>query len=94
MRLSWYQLVAVVPDEVAYGLLERAGQEIVLEQHAVLRGVMPTLDLALGLGMVRDAADVIHTLLFKPSCQIARDTVRSVAAEQSRSISDRRAVVS
>ena len=43
---------------------------------------MPTLDLALGLGMVRCAADVIHTLILKPGCKIAGDVGRAVVAEE------------
>ena len=50
--------VAVVPDESAGAGLEVAWQIVVLQQDAVLQGLMPTLDLALGLRMVRCAADV------------------------------------
>ena len=35
-------LVVVVLDKVADGLLERAGQVVVLEQDAVLQGLVPT----------------------------------------------------
>ena len=49
---------AVVPDESAGAGLEVAWQIVVLQQDAVLQGLMPTLDLALGLRMVRCAADV------------------------------------
>ena len=40
----------VMVDEVTDGLFERSGQVIVFQQDAVLQGLMPTLDLALGLG--------------------------------------------
>ena len=45
--------VVVVSDEVADRLLESAGQIVVLEQDAVLEGLVPAFDLALGLGMQR-----------------------------------------
>ncbi len=43
--------VVVVLDEGLDLRLEIAGQEVVLEQDAVLERLMPALDLALGLGM-------------------------------------------
>jgi hypothetical protein len=39
---------------------EIAGQVIVLEQDAVLERLMPALDLALGLRVIRGAADVLY----------------------------------
>ena len=45
--------VVVVLDEGADAGLEIARQIVVLQQDTVLQGLMPTLDLALGLGMVR-----------------------------------------
>ena len=52
----------VVLDESADAGLEPAWQVVVLQHDAVLQGLMPTLDLAQGLRMVRCAADVSHTL--------------------------------
>ena len=43
---------------------------------------MPALDLALGLGMVGGATDVIHPLLLEPIGEIACDIGRAVIAEQ------------
>ena len=43
---------------------------VVLQQDTVLRGLKPMLDPALGLGMVRCAADVTNTLIFKPVHEI------------------------
>ena len=43
-------LVIVVLDEGLDLGLEVAGQEVVLEQDAVLQGLMPAFDLSLGLG--------------------------------------------
>ena len=48
--------VIVVGDEVADPGFEIAGQVIVLKQNAVLEGLMPSLDLALGLRMARGAS--------------------------------------
>ena len=38
---------------------EIAGQVIVLQQDAILEGLMPALDLALGLRVIRGAADML-----------------------------------
>ncbi len=43
-------LVVVVLDEGLDLGLDFAGQEVVLEQDAVLEGLVPSFDLALGLG--------------------------------------------
>ena len=68
--------VIVVLDEGVDLPLEISGQIIVVEQDAVLQGLVPTLDLSLGLGMIWGAAYVLHVLVFEPLGQIARD-VRS-----------------
>ena len=56
--------------------------EVVFEQDAVLQGLVPALDLALGLGMHRRAANVLHALVFEVFGQIAGDVGRAVVAEQ------------
>ena len=45
-------LMVVVVDEGFDLRFEITGQEVVFEQDAVLQSLVPTLDLALGLGMV------------------------------------------
>ena len=45
-------LVIVMIDEGADLVFEIAGQIVVLQQDAVLQGLMPTLDLALGLRVI------------------------------------------
>src|ERR1700745_4234533 len=45
---------------------EIAGQVIVLEQDAVLERLMAALDLALGLRVIRGAADVLYFLPCEP----------------------------
>ncbi len=49
-------LVIVVLDERLDLAFEIAGQEVVFEQDPVLQGLVPALDLALGLGMEGCAA--------------------------------------
>ena len=39
---------------------EIAWQEVILQQDTVLQGLVPALDLALGLGMIRGAAHMRH----------------------------------
>jgi len=43
---------------------------------------MPTFNLALGLRMVRCAADVIHAVVVEPFGKVGRDVTRTVVAEQ------------
>ena len=49
-------LVVVVIDEGFDLRFEITGQEVVFEQDAVFQGLMPSFDLALGLGMIRRTA--------------------------------------
>jgi hypothetical protein len=74
--------VVVAFDEGANAGFEIARQAVVLEQDAVLQGLVPTLDLALGLRMVRCAADVSHPLVDEPIREVAGDVGRAVIAEQ------------
>ena len=75
-------LVVVMIDEGADLVFEIAWQIIVLQQDAVLQGLMPTLDLALGLRVIGCATDVAHTLVLEPFGQVAGDIGRAVVAEQ------------
>ena len=45
-------------------------QIVVLQQDAVLQGLMPALDLALGLGVVGSATDVLHVTVIEPFGQV------------------------
>ena len=76
--------MVVVLDEGADLCLEIAWQEVILQQDPVLQGLMPALDLPLGLGMIRRAADVFHILVSEPFGQVARDVARAVVREQAR----------
>ena len=52
---------------------EIAGQVVVLKQDAVLERLMPALDLALGLRVIRGAADVLYFLPGQPRREILCD---------------------
>ncbi len=84
--------MVVMLDEGVDLLPEIAGQIVVFQQDAVLQGLMPALDLALGLRVVRGAADVIHLPIFQPFGQFARDVTRPIVTEQSRFVQHRRLV--
>src|SRR4029453_3134313 len=58
--------VIVVSDEVADFGFKVTWKIVVLEQDAVLQGLVPALDLALGLGMKRSTPDVIDAVNFEP----------------------------
>jgi hypothetical protein len=65
--------MVVVLDEGGDLAFEIAGQVVVLKQDAILERLMPALDLALGLWVIRGAADVLHFLLIQPLREIRRD---------------------
>jgi hypothetical protein len=72
--------------------LEVAGQEVVFQQDAVLEGLVPALDLALGLRMHRGAAHMAHLPGLDIFRQFARDVAGAVVAEQPRLVQHRGAV--
>ena len=80
--------VIVVLDEAADVGFEIAWQVVVFEQDAVLQGLMPALDLALGLRMVRCSSDVAHAVVVEPFREIGRDVARSVVAQRARFVDD------
>ena len=57
-------LVIVVLDEAIDVGFKVTRQVVVFKQDAVLERLVPTLDLALGLGMAGRSADVVHAGLF------------------------------
>ena len=63
-------LMVVVIDEGCDLGFTIAGQEIVFEQYAVLEGLVPAFDLALGLRMIRRTAGVLHAVVLQPLGQI------------------------
>ena len=66
-------VVVVVIDEGADLAFQITRQEVVLQQDAVLQRLMPALDLALGLGVIGCAANMVYFLVFQPFSQIAGD---------------------
>ena len=79
-------LVIVVLDERLDLVLKIAWQEVVLQQHTVLEGLVPALDLALGLRMEGCAANVIHLLAIEIVGQFSGDVTRAVVAQESRPV--------
>ena len=69
-------------DKSADAGLEVARQIVGLQQDPVLEGLMPTLDLALGLRMVRCAADVNRTLGVEPDCKIIGDVREAIVVQR------------
>ncbi len=57
-------VVVVVLDESPSVSFEVTVQVIVFQQDAILERLMPALDLALGLGMVGGATDIIQATEF------------------------------
>ena len=73
--------MVVVLDEGFNLSFEITWQEVVLQQNAVLQGLMPTFDLALSLGMIRRTARVLHAFVLQPFRQFAQDVAGTVVAE-------------
>ena len=72
----------IVVDEGLDLSLKIAGQEVVLQQDAVLESLVPSFDLALGLGMHRGTADMAHAIGADPLGQFLGDIARTIIAEQ------------
>ena len=81
-------LVVVVLDEGLDLGLEVTAQEVVFQQDAVLQGLVPAFDLALGLRMIGRTAHMLHAAVMEPHCQITRDVARATIAEQSGLVQD------
>ena len=77
-------LVVIVFDERLDLGFEVAGQEVILQQDAVLQGLVPALDLALRLRMEWRAANMAHGSRFDVFRQFSGDVARPVVAEQAR----------
>ena len=72
----------VVGDELSDLRLEITRQEVVLQQDAVLQGLMPALDLSLGLRMIRRATDMLHVLIFHPFSKLSGYITGSIVREK------------
>jgi len=71
-------LMVIVLDERLDLGVEIAWEEVIVEQNAVLQGLVPPLDFTLGLRMERRTADMTHALCFDPCGQICRDVARPI----------------
>ena len=76
--------VVVMLDEGSDMGLQVARQEVIFQEDAVFKGLMPTLDLALGLGMHGGAPDMAHALGLDIVRQLPRDVAGAIVAEQPR----------
>ena len=84
-------MVALVVVMIDKGLdlgFEIAGQEVVFQQETVLQSLMPTLDLALSLGVIRRTAGVLHAFVLQPFSQLCRDVAGAVITQQERLMGD------
>ena len=71
-------LMIVMIDEAFNLCFQVCREEVVFQQDAVLQGLMPTLDFALSLRMIRCAPDVAHVFVTQPFRQFARDVTGTV----------------
>ena len=85
-------VVVVVVDEGGDGGFQGTFEEVVFQQNAVLEGLVPALNLALGLRMHRRAANVFHALVLKILGQIRSDIGRAIVTEQARLVQNLGAV--
>ena len=74
-------LVIVIFDERLNLRFQIAGQIIVLQQDAVLEGLVPTLDLALCLRMEWCTAYMLHILVSEIVGELACDIAGAIVAE-------------
>ena len=58
--------------------LKISGEEVVFQQNAVV----PSFNLALGLGVIRCAPDMAHALVLQPISQITGDVAGTVVRSQ------------
>ena len=65
-------LGVIILDEGSDLTFKITWQIIIFQQDAVFHSLMPAFDLALGLGMERRTAHMIHFLFFQPIGQFAR----------------------
>src|SRR6478735_10243552 len=80
--------VIVMSDEAADVGFEITRQIVVVEQDAVLEGLVPSLDLALCLGMQRRASDMIDAVVGEPFGQVAGNVARTIVAQQPGAVGD------
>ena len=83
-------IVDVVVDERIDLLSEITGRIVIFQQDSVLKGLMPAIDLALGLRVIRGTTDMVHLLILEPICQFASYVTGPFVAERARLVPDGR----
>ena len=68
----------VMINERLYLRFQVGREEVVVQQDAVLQGLMPSFDLALRLRMIRCPPNVSHFLVTQPFSKLARDVAGAV----------------
>ena len=66
-------VMIVVGDEPLVAGVEIARQQVVLQQDAVLEGLIPSFDLSLRLKVVGRTSDMIHAIIIEPFSEFTRD---------------------
>ena len=74
--------VVIVLDERLDLLLQVTGQEVVLQEDAILQGLVPALNLALCLGMEWSAAHMAHAVRLDPFGQFTSDVAGTIVTEK------------
>ena len=74
--------VIVVGDEGRDLGLQIAGQEVIFQQDAVLEGLVPTLDLALGHRMIGRATQALDVAGAEPLGEVTRDIAGTVVGQE------------
>ena len=72
----------VVADEPADLALQVTGQEVVFQEDAVLQGLVPSLDLTLGLWMVWSTTNMIHAFVIEPFGEFGGDVTGTIIRQQ------------
>ena len=66
-------VMIVVGDEPLDAGVEIARQEVVLQQDAVLEGLMPSFGLSLHLRVLGRTSDMVHAVIIEPFSEFTRD---------------------
>ena len=77
-------VVVVVIHEGFKAGLKISGEEVVFQQDAVLQGLVPSFNFALGLQVIWRTPSVLHTLVAQPCGQFPRDVAGAVIAQEAR----------
>ena len=81
-------LMIVMINECLELRVEVCREEVVVQQDSVFQGLMPSLDLALSLGVIRRTAGVFHAFVLQPFSQLSRDIAGAVITQQARLVGD------